>query len=58
MYIPQEMRPLLEVAGVRVESTEHMTRVHATQGAVPLAWLAQWGCCLSYFVCSVLYVDL
>ena len=26
-------------AGVRVESTGHMMRVHATQGAVALAWL-------------------
>ena len=31
-------------------------RVHATQGAVPLAWPAQWGCCLSHFVYSVLSV--
>ena len=46
-----------QVAGVRVESTEHTMRVHATQGAVPLAWLAQWGCCLPHFVYSVLCVD-
>ena len=47
-----------QVAGVRVESTEQMMRVHATQGAVPLAWLAQWGCCLPHFVYySVLCVD-
>ena len=46
-----------QVAGVEVESTEHMMRVHATQGAVPLAWLVQWGCCLPHFVYSVLRVD-
>ena len=45
------------VAGVRVESTEHIMRVHATQGAVPLAWLTQWGCCLPYAVYSDLCVD-
>ena len=28
-----------QVAGVRVESTGHMMRVHATQGAVALSWL-------------------
>ena len=46
-----------QVAGVRVDSTEHIMRVHATQGAVPLAWLAQWGCCLPHFVYSALCVD-
>ena len=46
-----------QVADVRVESTEHMMRVHAMQGAVPLAWLAQWGCCLPHSVYSVLCVD-
>ena len=46
-----------QVVDVRAESTEYMVHVHATQGTVPLAWLAQWGCCLPHFVYSVLCVD-
>ena len=46
-----------QVAGVSVESTEHIMRVHATQGVMPLAWLPQWGRYLPHFVYSVLCVD-
>ena len=44
-------------AGVRVESTKHIMRVHVTQSGVSLAWLAQWGCCLPHSVYSVLCMD-